>query len=341
MSDRAPSERERRAGGVAQPAAMKSAMNTLTARLIRGDRKAAARLISMIENEAAESLDMLREIFRFTGKAYRIGITGPPGVGKSTLVDVLTASLVKEEQSVGIIAVDPTSPFSGGALLGDRVRMSDIGMLEGVFIRSMATRGNLGGLAKTTSEAADVLDALGKDIILLETVGVGQSELDVVEAADTTIVVLMPESGDSVQAMKAGLMEIADLFVVNKADREGADHAVREIETVLEMVRKEHGWKVPVLKTVASEGRGIDELKGMIRSHHQFLKANGGLAARRRRRIRSAIAGIIQEKVMARVWNHPQMEIMLKGKIEAIAAGEGTPYSAAEELLEKAGLSNI
>ncbi|UCE18464.1 MAG: methylmalonyl Co-A mutase-associated GTPase MeaB [Gemmatimonadota bacterium] len=312
----------------------------LVSKLLEGDRLAAARLISIIEDDSVESSDIVREIFPHTGRAYRIGVTGPPGVGKSTLVDRLTVTLRGEGVTVGIIAVDPTSPFSGGALLGDRVRMTDIGMDDGVFIRSMATRGNLGGLAKTTSDVADVFDAFGKDVILFETVGVGQSELDIVEAADTTVVVLVPESGDSVQAMKAGLMEIADIFVVNKADREGADNAVREIEVILDMTSDQEGWTVPVLKTVAHEGDGVDALRRIIDQHYRYLASKEKLAEKRRKRVRAATVGIVQEKLHSRVWNDPRIEEFLKKRVDEITTGNGTPHSAAEEILHMVGFYN-
>ncbi|MFQ6093270.1 MAG: methylmalonyl Co-A mutase-associated GTPase MeaB [bacterium] len=308
----------------------------MVSRLLQGDRLAAARLISMVEQDSAESSEIVREIFPHTGKASKIGVTGPPGVGKSTLVDRLTSALRKERLTVGIIAVDPTSPFTGGALLGDRVRMTNIGTDEGVFIRSMATRGSLGGLARATSEVADVLDAFGKDVIIFETVGVGQSELDVVETTDTTVVVLVPESGDSVQAMKAGLMEIGDVFVVNKADREGADNAVREIETILEMIPDKEGWRAPVLKTIANDGHGIEELRQTIDRHHQFLKSRDRLAENRRRRVKAAVVGIVEERLHARVWNNSKIDELLKKRVDEIVAGRGTPHSAAEEILKAA-----
>ena len=312
----------------------------LIPKLLQGDRLAAARLISLVEDDTVKSSDIAREIFPHTGRAYRVGVTGPPGVGKSTLVDRLTLTLRNERITVGIIAVDPTSPFSGGALLGDRVRMTDIGMDDGVFIRSMATRGNLGGLAKTTSDVADVLDAFGKDMILFETVGVGQSELDIVEAADTTVVVLVPESGDSVQAMKAGLMEIADIFVVNKADRDGADNAVREIEAIMDMVHEKDGWKAPVLKTIAHDGDGVDELRGAIDHHCRFLKSKDKLAENRRKRVQAAIVGIVQEELHSRFWNDPKIDTFLKKSVDEIATGHGTPHSAAEEILDMVGFFN-
>jgi len=241
--------------------------------LLRGDRRSVARAISLIENGSSGADEILSAIYTHTGRAYRIGITGPPGAGKSTLTNKLAQWYRKQNVRVGIIAVDPTSPFNGGALLGDRVRMTDVELDGGVFIRSMASRGSLGGLSKKTREAADILDASGMEIILLETVGVGQSELDIAGAADTTVVVLVPESGDGIQAMKAGLMEIADFFVLNKADRPGADQAVMSIKMILGFRPHDAvSWMPDVLKTVASEGKGIQEIADLIAKHRAHLK---------------------------------------------------------------------
>ena len=233
--------------------------------ILQSDRRSIARAISMIESNSSLSVELLKKMHKNIGSAYRIGITGPPGAGKSTITNQLTKLYRKQNKKVGIIAVDPTSPFTGGALLGDRIRMNDIGMDPGVFIRSMATRGSLGGLSKKAIDAADVLDAAGFNLILLETVGVGQSELDIAQAADTTIVVLVPESGDSVQAMKAGLMEIADFFVLNKSDRPGAQQAFTALQTIL-MIKDhdENTWLPQIVKTVASENKGVDEIADEI-----------------------------------------------------------------------------
>ncbi len=300
-------------------------------RVLEGDRFSVARAISIVENEDPDARQILSSIFPHTGRAYRIGITGPPGAGKSTIANKLTRFYREENHRVGIIAVDPTSPFTGGALLGDRIRMTDVELDSGVFVRSMASRGSLGGLSKKASEAADILDAAGNEIILLETVGVGQSELDIARAADTTIVVLVPESGDSIQAMKAGLMEIADFIVLNKSDRPGADQSVASIQMVLKLKPVADGWNPEVVKTVASEGKGIGDIAKEINSHREFLERSGLLQKKRQSRLIERTRELIHERLQVGFWNDHR-EAVFKRKIEKVLSRQMAPYDVADEL---------
>jgi len=307
-----------------------SQLETALAAFLEGDRRAAARIISVVENGGPDADRVLHELYPRLRGAQRIGITGPPGVGKSTLVETLIRHYRARDLRVGVVAVDPTSPFSGGAVLGDRVRMSQVAIDPGVFIRSMATRGSLGGLALTTKEVADVLDAYGQDVIIIETVGVGQSEVDVATAADTVIVAVSPESGDTVQTMKAGLLEVADVLVVNKADRPGAREMVQALRGDLAM-HPHRGWVPQVLETVAARGEGVDQLAAAVAMHREYLTEHAGLQERRRRRARMEIEEVLRERLWQRL--RERLDPDLARSAAAVTSGEATPYSAASELL--------
>jgi LAO/AO transport system kinase len=305
---------------------------TVAEGVLAGDPRAIARAISLVENDDPQASTLVRAIFAKTGRAYIVGVTGPPGAGKSTLVDRVTGAIRRRGHTVGVLTVDPTSPFSGGAVLGDRLRMQGHAADEGVFIRSMATRGHLGGLSRATGDAALVLDAAGKDIIVIETVGVGQDEVDIIRTADVSIVTLVPGTGDDVQALNAGIMEIADILVVNKADREGADRLVTSIESNLALQTfGPNEWRPPILKTVATNGAGVPELVEAIwnfRSHSEAARS-----ARRQQRSEFRLRELVAQQFMQHLERGMLKPGELAAMVERVAAREIDPYTAADELL--------
>jgi LAO/AO transport system kinase len=344
------------------------AMDRLTEDFYRGQKAALARAVSIVENHRRGFEELLARFHGQLGRARRIGLTGPPGAGKSTLTTRLTAHYREAGKTVGIVAVDPTSPFTGGALLGDRIRIESVALDPGVFIRSMATRGSLGGLAATTREVADVLDAFGLDIVIIETVGVGQSELDIARAADTSVVILVPESGDSIQTLKAGLMEIADVFVVNKSDRPGADRLRMEVEVMIGLrsgatmknVPAHHGvdmraanparvarkaaaqpdsdsWTPPVVRAVGSTGEGVDEIAAAVGKHLEYLERTGRLRERRRSRMRDRVVDVVEQRIRGRLWGDTGTSEWLDSLLPQVESGERTPFDVADELLARSG----
>jgi LAO/AO transport system kinase len=313
--------------------AAQSADATLADRLVNGDKRALARGISLVENRDPEGDRLVAEVFPRTGKARVVGITGPPGVGKSTLIGALTTELRKADRTVGVLSIDPSSPFTHGAMLGDRIRLADHFLDPEVFIRSMATRGSLGGLAEAALQAALLMDAAGKDDVLLETVGVGQGEIDIVDHADTIVLALMPGSGDSIQALKAGVMEIPDVIVVNKADHPLADTMIREVRSALGL-GPQGDWKVPVVSTVALKDEGIADLLRKIDAHREHLAESGSLAERRARNLRAEVLGIAAARLRRRLEERATSDPEWEDLLESVTKRETDPASAARRLLE-------
>jgi LAO/AO transport system kinase len=309
-------------------------MSNLIERIAAGETTAVARAISRVEDGAADASDLMKDVFARAGKALVVGITGAPGAGKSTIVDKLAAFYRANGERVGIIAVDPSSPFSGGAILGDRIRMQTLSLDKDVFIRSMATRGNLGGLARGTVDAVSILDAAGYQKILVETVGVGQDEVEIVKTADVCVVVLVPGMGDDVQTMKAGIMEIGDVLVLNKADREGALRAEKELQALLTLAVREDTWQPPIVKTVATENKGIDELATAINQSSQFQKSRPESTNRRRAIARWRILELLREQLVERALSRNGSADKLDRLTEEVASKQRDPYSAAEELMK-------
>ncbi len=308
-------------------------MKNIIEKAIQGEPRSIARLITMVENESASSVDIMRPIYTRSGKAHLIGVTGSPGAGKSTLLDKLITNISRSGLSIGVIAVDPSSPFTGGAVLGDRLRMQNHSLDPDVFIRSMGTRGSLGGVSRGTYEAAMILDACGKDVVLIETVGVGQSEIDIMKIADTVVLVLVPGMGDDIQIMKAGIMEIADIFIVNKSDRDGSERIVREVNMMLDL-QGEKPWRPPVIPTIAENGDGVDMAAKAISDHRTFLERSSEGQRRKLARARLEVEEVLRReiaKIAEKAWDR-----QISGDVlEDLAARINDPYTVAYELLSK------
>ncbi len=314
-----------------------SHIHELVRRIRAGELRALSRAISTVEDRTPESTELLKALFPYSGKAMLLGLTGSPGAGKSTLVDQVAREYRKQGKTIGIVAVDPTSPFSGGAILGDRIRMQSHYADPGIYIRSMATRGSLGGLASTTADVATVLDASGRDLVMIETVGVGQDEVDIVRLADVTIVVLVPGMGDDVQTIKAGIMEIADIFVINKADRDGAERVEREIRAMQSLATRKDNWTPSIVKTVASEGTGIIELLAAIEKYREYLQQSDRAQARRIENWRDRIAEMLRDALFQRVLSHYLSEGLATRYAVEVAEHKRDPYSLVEKIVDRLG----
>ncbi|MDQ3817716.1 MAG: methylmalonyl Co-A mutase-associated GTPase MeaB [Acidobacteriota bacterium] len=313
-------------------------MTALIDRIVAGDARAVARAISKVEDGARDAAELMKAVFPRTGRATVIGITGAPGAGKSTLVDKLALSYRESGERVGIVAVDPSSPFSGGAILGDRIRMQTLGLDKDVFIRSMATRGNLGGLARSTVDAVAILDAAGYGKIIVETVGVGQDEVEIVKTADVSVVVLVPGMGDDIQAIKAGIMEIGDIFVINKADREGVLRTEKELEALLTLAMRPDAWQPPIVKTVATENRGIDDLIEAIALYREFQQTTEASLGRRQSIARWRILELLRERLLAQTLSKDMASERLDALAAEVAQKKRDPYSAVEEIIQESGV---
>ncbi len=307
----------------------------LVARLRQGDVRALARAVSLVENDAPSALQILSCCFPFTGSAMRVGITGSPGAGKSTLVDGLARRYRAQQATVGVVAVDPTSPYSGGAILGDRIRMREHEGDSGFYLRSMATRGSLGGLARTSADVAVVIEASGKQRLMIETVGVGQDEIDIVRLADVTVVVLVPGMGDDVQSLKAGIMEIADIFVVNKSDRDGADHVEREVRSMQSLAAEHGSWIPPVIRTIATTGAGIEELEHAVEQFWSWLAQEGRLTARRETHWRARLMDMVRYELTRALRGRGLSDQALADISHQVAAGQQNPYQLVPQMLEE------